>query len=160
ARMQGIDEPDVAVAAQTEDVRDFFADQVVDDDSRAVARGLAGSGRVHAVLPQRLPDRMWNPVWDELGRVADSRAPATRAAEPPPARRHDPVRNPTDDKVKAGNRTGAVQLVHVPARLSADHARRLLLARPSPGSARRDALARIRFALLLRLVGCTLRAAP
>ena len=42
ARMQRVDEPDVAVAAQPEDVRHFLPDQVIDDDARAVARGLSG----------------------------------------------------------------------------------------------------------------------
>jgi hypothetical protein len=36
ARVQRVDEPDVAVAAQSEDIRHFLPDQVVDDDARAV----------------------------------------------------------------------------------------------------------------------------
>ena len=41
ARMQRVDEPDVAVAAQSKNVGHFLPDEVVDDNASAGTRGLA-----------------------------------------------------------------------------------------------------------------------
>ncbi|MNC91364.1 hypothetical protein D3C83_76120 [compost metagenome] len=53
ARVQCVDEADVTVPAEPEDVRHLLADQVIDDDARAVARlgGLAWC--VHSNLQNR-----------------------------------------------------------------------------------------------------------